>query len=68
MINIGVEINNIENKKAIEKNQQNQKQFLEEKLIKVTTSSQIDQKQKRDDTDYQYYKWKSQYYYRFYRY
>lgn len=56
MINIGVEINNIENKKAIEKNQQNQKQFLEEKLIKVTTSSQIDQKQKRDDTDYQYYK------------
>ena len=55
MINIGVEINNIENKKAIEKNQQNQKLFLEEK-IKVTTSSQTDQKQKRDDTDYQYYK------------
>lgn len=30
MINIGVEINNIANKKAIEKNQQNQKLFLEE--------------------------------------
>ena len=56
MINIGVEINNIANKTAIEKNQQNQKLFLEEKIIKVTTSSQTDQKQKRDDTDYQYYK------------
>lgn len=38
MINIGVEINDIENKKAIEKNQQNQKLIL--RSIKLISSSQ----------------------------